>query len=62
MTYESLDPLKIHPLRYLVSLQPSLAFLCLLCSAKKARNLLKKVLIEVLINFKRLLFMTGSIE
>ena len=48
--YEFFNPLKIHPLRHLASFQPSLAFLLLLWSTKKAQSLLKKVLIVVLIH------------
>ena len=47
-TNKYLDLLKIRPLHYLASFQPSLAFL-LLCSAKKAQSLLKKMLIKELI-------------
>ena len=48
------------PLPLIASFKPSLAFLLLLCSAKKARNLLKKVSIEVLISYKRLLVMMSQ--
>ena len=44
----------------LASFQPLLAFLLILCSAKKAQNLVRKMSIKVLISCTRFLVMTSQ--